>query len=109
MAMHAPIQGEYYDHQRQLNSTSSTYVPIMVGQDTVSLGIISSIIGSWFITKTIALEPVYVKKENGGETLVYNSNMMNPGKQYPVTWNGEHYLLIKNQAHIDIYKFYPGP
>ena len=74
---------------------------------TVMLERISSEWNSLTFKETMPLEPVYVEKIGGEENLVYNSNMLKLGKQYPVTWNDEHLVLIKNKSSVDIYKFYP--
>lgn len=62
------------------------------------------------IPETITIEknsPVYVKKIDGVEQLIYRTTMMKMDQKYDVKWNGEHHVLIKTKNGVDFYKFIP--
>ena len=50
----------------------------------------------------INLEPVYIAEETN--ELVYHSRMMEKGKKYYVKWDGERFMLIKDDENVTIYK-----
>ena len=108
MAMSPAIQSSYYDYQPKTSSTFQKCVSATLDDPSVIMPeVIFSVLDSLNLEKIIPLEPVYVKKIDDMENLVYISDMMEPGKQYPVAWHNEHFILIKNQSFVDIYKFYP--
>ena len=51
----------------------------------------------------INLEPVYVVKESN--ELIYNSRMMEKGKKYYVDWDGERFMLIREDDGVNISRF----
>ena len=108
MAMSPAIQGSYYDYQPKTSSTFQKYVSATLDDPSVIMPEVTvSVLDSLNLEKIVPLEPVYVKKIDGMENLIYRSDMMEPGKQYLVVWYNEHFVLIKNQSFVDIYKFYP--
>lgn len=49
--------------------------------------------------------PVYVVTDRSGDSiLMYDSRMMEEGERYPIQWNGEHLLLVKEDGEIAVYK-----
>ena len=54
-------------------------------------------------SERINLEPVYVMKETN--ELIYNSRMMEKGKEYHVDWDGERFMLIREEDSVNIYRF----
>ena len=55
------------------------------------------------VLERINLEPVYVVKETN--ELMYNSRMMEKGKEYHIVWDGEHFMLVKEDDGVAIYRF----
>lgn len=55
------------------------------------------------IMEKIRLKPVYVTED--ANELVYNSRMMEKGKKYYVTWCGEHFMLVRNDDGVAVYRF----
>lgn len=53
--------------------------------------------------KRIFLEPVYVEADTN--ELVYNSKIMEEGKEYHVVWDDERFILIKKDDGVSIYRF----
>ena len=108
MAMSPAIQGSYYDYQPKTSSTFQKCVSATLDDPSVITPEVTvSVLDSLNLERIIPLEPVYVKKIDGMENLIYRSDMMEPGKQYLVAWHNEHFVLVKNQSFVDIYKFYP--
>ena len=108
MAMSSAIQGSYYDYQPKTSSTFQKCVSATLDDPSVITPEVTvSVLDSLNLERTISLVPVYVKKIDGMENLIYRSDMMEPGKQYLVAWHNEHFVLVKNQSFVDIYKFYP--
>ena len=108
MAMSPAIQSGYYDYQPKTSSTFQKWVSVTVDdRSVVMLEVVFSASISLILEKAIPPEPVHVKKIDGVESLVYRSNMMELGKQYLVTWYKEHFILIRNQSFVDIYRLDP--
>ena len=105
----AGSQNEYYMYQPKTNNSGSQICMVLEdeSQHQATFEHVSSDLHSLILDLTILLDPVYVKKSDEGESLVYNSRMMKRGNKYRVTWYGEHFVLIKNESSVDIYKFYP--
>ncbi|MXY60963.1 MAG: hypothetical protein F4Y82_02455 [Cenarchaeum sp. SB0665_bin_23] len=53
------------------------------------------------ILKNINVEPVYVDRM--ANELVYNSRIMEKGKQYHMEWGGEHFMLIRGEDGVAVY------
>ena len=53
------------------------------------------------------MKPVRLEKSNNGEQVIYEARKMKKGKQYPIKWNGNFFMLMKNDKSVDLYKFYP--
>ena len=98
---------DYFEyHQSYMKQTRYRKVEL---NETVEykMEIISKTSESDVLKKNIAIEPVYVSKIDNEERLIYNSNMMEPDKKYQIMWNNEHFILVKTDFEISIYKFYP--
>ena len=54
-------------------------------------------------------KPVFIEKDqNGKECLVYNSFMMEVGKMYPITYEGEKWVLKRTEKDVEFMKFHPN-
>ena len=102
------LLGEYAnDYSRYTPSyTEQTNYNKILSEGTDCKPVSQTSLASTF-TRRFAFEPVYVVEVDGERRLVYNSNMMEPDKEYPVIWNEEHFVLIKTGSEVSIYKFYP--
>ena len=111
VALRESVESSKYDRLVYEDVPQSDYVmSIPAGsQEVKGINIVlSTALRTWIVHHRMDVEAVYVRKtDNGQEELVYNSNMMVKGKQYPVVWDGDHYLLIKEDNAVEFYKFHP--
>lgn len=51
--------------------------------------------------------PVFTRKGDGGDEIVYRTSEMDEGKLYTIEWDGDHYALRKSGRNVEIFKFRP--
>lgn len=51
--------------------------------------------------------PVFTRKGDDGDEIVYRTSEMDEGKLYTIEWNGDHYALRKSGRNVEIFKFRP--
>ena len=56
-----------------------------------------------YVSKRVQLDPVYVTEDTN--ELVYNSGLMEKGKKYGIFWDGERFMLIRNDDGVSVYVF----
>ena len=49
-------------------------------------------------------QPVYIQIVDGVEQLTYNSKIMELNKKYKIRWEGEEFIVIKNNSEVNFYK-----
>ena len=104
--MEQVVEGYYKEFQQPKQMEPSLYYRFSNDQSSgqeIVLGHVKVQTPHNRILKKIVLKPVYVTEDTN--ELVYNSRMMEKGKKYYVVWDGERFMLIKDDKDVIIYKF----
>ena len=112
MEVNVQRTGGYRRYVPNVHTSGGDYVEITIPDDGGEIVLPETVSEntSDYIEIPVQFDPVYAGKIDGKERLVYNPSIMKTGTEYKVSWNGEHFLLVKDgDGQVNIYKFHPGP
>lgn len=99
------VEGQYVCIRRpdtRPSPSSSFQMPQSTGQE-IFLETVKMLTPRKHILENMRLVAVYVREDTND--LVYHSEMMVKGRKYPVTWYGEHFILLKDDDGVHVYRF----